>query len=175
MRERNNRKILQTEVVSPAAFTLVETLIVLIISGLLLGILYVSLRAVEHRYQIFLTDSRRQAEISSLRALLNYDSEQSQLCTREGNRFSAHFLGYKVTYVFFDNMVLRNQQTVSDTFRLAVDSLSFSWQDKPMTKPVGPVDELAFVIRIQSETYVFYQRKTYDQATLWKMEKQYSR
>ncbi len=153
------------------AFTLVETLVVLLISGLLLGIVYASLRAVEHRYRIFLADSRRQAEISSLRTLLQRDSEQARVLTKVGNSLNAECTGYAVEYVFSDSILIRKQQSVTDTFHLVVDSLSFTWHNRPVPEPTGVVDGVSFLVRNNGETYVFGQQKDYDQKTLWEIER----
>jgi|GEM_PF-3976775 len=72
-----------------SAFTIAETLIVLIICSLLLTILYGSLQALEHRYYIYLNQTEKEAQLRLLNQLLQTDFARATHLVMKGNQLTA--------------------------------------------------------------------------------------
>gem|GEM_PF-6692653 len=168
-------------VVALPAFTLTETIIVLAISGLLLTIIYASIRAVEHRYHLFIADSDKQLQISGLYYMLERDFQRAQWVRKDDNRIRVDNDSIMITYQLLDSLIVRRQECIcptlvsqpvvlEDTFRLKVQAPVFGWQGKSI-HPAGFLDTFSFEGIFNQEPYYFHLTKFYDQQTLWLIEK----
>ncbi len=156
------------------AFTLTEIVTVMIITGILLTIVYGAFRAVGQRYQVFARSAHVQTEVSLLNNLLHKDIERAYLLQTSPQHLTIQFADPQIQaidYQFLDSSIVRTQQTITDTFHLAPDSLAFYWQ-KNLLPPSGRIaDEVFFLGKTLGESYIFHAHKTYDYQTRWLLEK----
>lgn len=125
------------------AFTVLELLVVLVISAVLFGLAYTALGAVQRQQQLIARKSATLAAISTWQAALAADfAAGSRVEVANDQVRCRHPHGsVRYTYSFPDSVLVREQGEIMDTFPLPIRECTYFWQGQPRT--VGLIDEMA--------------------------------
>ena len=151
------------------SFSLVEMLVVMVLSSFIVGVIYFTYYTV-NSYQITLT--RKYAlneERSSLYYLLKKDFDKSaELRTVHMNELGCYDLTGRANalYFFNDEFVWRKQGTRVDTFYCKMDSLRFLRMGQPITMPDEQIDEVQMILLDFAVPVRLNLVKEYDRAAL---------
>lgn len=142
------------------AFTLMEILVVLIISSTVLYAAYFAFLNI-NLYQRNLTSSlNRKSDILLLHSLLSRDFDRSEIiniASVEEISFKYADPKFSITYLFRDGKVIRSTFYKNDTIQLSAKILEYS------SHPHEPVVES---IQLQADDFTWFFAKQYDGATL---------
>jgi prepilin-type N-terminal cleavage/methylation domain-containing protein len=133
-----------------AAFSLVEMLVVMVLSSMMVGIIYFVYYTV-NSYQVSLSRKFNKVEgVNSLYSLLTHDvdrSEYIEVTTTKVLKCHVKYTGNDIYYSFSPLYVLRMQESRTDTLACPVNSVAFFLHQKNME--TGLIDE------VQIETSFF--------------------
>jgi prepilin-type N-terminal cleavage/methylation domain-containing protein len=154
------------------SFSLVEMLVVLVISGILLGSLYFAYYTVT-AYQLALTKKLSHLEdVNGLYFSLKRDVDRGEAIQSTATRdLRCQFAGQTVQYTFTADYCLRRQTTRIDTFHCKASTPIISWQGKVLE----PADTLQILDALQVTLTDFDPpltmqiHKLYDAASLIKL------
>jgi prepilin-type N-terminal cleavage/methylation domain-containing protein len=128
---------------SVPSFSLVELLVVMVLSSIIVGVIYFSYATIVS-YQLRLSNQKRLVEdAATLYFILKKDVQQST-CVRAISHetiLCERSLG-TVNYGFYDGYVLRQQLDRIDTFRLRFEAPKFYQQTKQLGVFPAIVDEI---------------------------------
>lgn len=149
------------------AFSLVEMLVVMVLSTIIVGIIYFSFSTIQS-YQSQLIRQKQAAEdFSTLYYIVKRDVQLSSIVRAPSNAvITCEYPEKQVEYSFFDNRVVRRQQERVDTFRLAF-SPQLLRAGKLLSEFPAVVDEVRLATGTDSSGFnqlTVY--KYYDAATL---------
>lgn len=127
------------------AFTLMEIMIVMIISGIVISFGYSAYTFIQSRSGTFSEITRRDVSLQKTVALLERDVFRScRIIALNGNELL--FVGEDtVDYHFNPEYLLRRSGTITDTFNIPVNKCSFQFQRETLTE--GLVDKIDLSIR----------------------------
>lgn len=135
------------------AFTILELLVVLVVSALLFSMAYAALRMVLRQQQLIVQKSAALGSISTWQSILAADfkagtavevSQDQVRCERtDGPVF--------YTYSYADSALVRAQGDVVDTFRVPIRECRYFWQGQPRTS--GRIDEIALLSVFARDTF----------------------
>jgi prepilin-type N-terminal cleavage/methylation domain-containing protein len=152
-----------------SAFSLVEMLVVLVLSSMVAGIVYFSYRSVS-LYYLTLDQKRIEVEnLSGLNYLLKKDFEEADLIMAMNPRMIEITNGSssKINYEFFKNYSVRFQDMRVDTFALSCDSIAYRWVKRIQNFYPGCIDKISLeVTREESGPFRIGVVKLYDAASL---------
>ncbi len=157
------------------AFTLLELLIVMLLSSLVLAVAYLALQLVNAQYLHFSRNTEETVALSVLRTQLAKDLERTSIVWRRGGclvleKYAVLDNSARVEYCFQDSLLLRRQEQLTDTFRFAATAIVFSWEGAEQSQ--GPVDQISFNGKLNGESYPFLYRKDYDAQMKWQLTNQ---
>jgi prepilin-type N-terminal cleavage/methylation domain-containing protein len=143
------------------AFTLIELTVVMLISGFLFGIAYLSLRIFQKRYQQFEASTTQLLEVSQAEHLLFQDFAKATCVEAEEQILHFSHDSTQVNYHFSDEYLLRQQLSLMDTFHLSCRPRKLYLLGKELLNGRGLVDELVFDCEVQGEVLNFHFQKRY--------------
>jgi prepilin-type N-terminal cleavage/methylation domain-containing protein len=157
-----------------SAFSLPETLVVMVLSSIIVSIIYFSFQTISS-YQVRLTNQKQQAEdAGTLYYLLKKDFQQSvSVKALDDDRMKCEYWNdANVVYIFQTEYVLRQQSERMDTFRMAFDVPTFLQQGNVVSDYPVVIDEaLLRQNRAGGKSLDFSFYKYYDAASLLQMVK----
>lgn len=135
------------------AFTILELLVVLVISALLFGMAYAALRLVQRQQGIIERKSAMLGQISTWQAVLTADFSASLTVEVAQDHIRCQRAAGPVfyTYSYADSALVRTQGEVVDTFRLPIRQCQYFWQGQPRT--TGLLDELTLLGVMAQDTF----------------------
>lgn len=152
-----------------ASFSLIELLVVMLLSTIIVGIIYFSYYNVA-RYQLDLTNRfTRLNDFSTLYFLLKTDFDRGKTINVENEnsiRIQVPKRGMSVLYEFNTGYVVRRQGAGLDTFKCPVEIPDFLMQGKPLKEIPGWADELHMHVSDSASSVIVSIRKRYDAASL---------
>jgi prepilin-type N-terminal cleavage/methylation domain-containing protein len=152
--------------ISVKSFTLVEMLVVLVLSSIIVGIIYFIFYNV-NTYQLNLM--RKQQQIGDMNTLFFTMKSDAERCEHIDalNPYEVVFRGdIHVAYVFGDKFVLRKQDSRLDSFAGTFLKPVFSWQGRNVERYPDIVDEIQCEFSHFSDSVTLDVRKYYDAAAL---------
>lgn len=157
------------------AFTLLEMLIVMLLSTLVLAVAYLALQLVNMQYVNFDRNTEKIMTVSRLRTQLAKDLARADVVRHQGDclvleKHIAPAHRGLIEYCFEDSLLLRRQEQLTDTFHLTPAAIAFSWEGRAQSE--GPIDHVSFTGGLNGEVYPFLFRKTYDARTKWQLTNQ---
>jgi prepilin-type N-terminal cleavage/methylation domain-containing protein len=150
------------------SFSLIEMLVVLILSGIISGIVFFCFFTVT-TYEINL--SRKLDNVNDATILysnLTKDIKRCQLLRVDNNFLRCTYSenSRMVSYEFFPEYVIRKQIDRLDTFACLSDVPYYTFQGKELIKRKGYADSVSIQIAHADRMLPFTVRKVYDRATL---------
>lgn len=135
------------------AFTILELLVVLVISALLFGMAYAALQLVLRQQRVIERKSAMLGQISTWQALLAADFGTSRTVEVAQDRIRCQRPDGPVfyTYSYPDSALVRAQGEVVDTLRLPIRQCRYFWQGQPRT--TGLIDELILLGVTAQDTF----------------------
>ena len=148
------------------AFTLLELLIALLISGFLSIFIYTALSFLQKRQAIFSRQSKEMLQVTALRRILDFDFENSSLIfISDGISLVCINDSSQISYIFDKDYVLRNRlhsEILPDTFALGCEDIRFYLDKKEVYKPEGLLDAISFRANGKEKNiFSFYAQKYY--------------
>jgi len=109
---------------SVAAFSIIEAIIGMAVTAIIMGILFVIFSIVTGRMLDFRNQNLLVNDLNRLTYSLNKDIFEKEKMTTSENEISFNgYAGEKVSYQFFDDVVLRNSETFIDTFQIKLKTM----------------------------------------------------
>jgi prepilin-type N-terminal cleavage/methylation domain-containing protein len=152
------------------AFTLLEVLVVMILSGILLSLTLLALRIIWSQYIKASRHTEETAALNRLTHRMERDFEQADRITRQPSGLSFHRQNQQVLYEPAEDYWLRIQDEVTDTFYLPPRQLQCFYLKKQLLPAQTLLDELIFETEFREEKLIFHFIKHYDAQTLMQTE-----
>ncbi|MNQ00721.1 hypothetical protein D3C85_133760 [compost metagenome] len=109
---------------SAPAFSIIEAIVGMAVTAIIMGILFVIFSIVSGRMLDFKNQNQLVNDLNRLTYSLNKDIFEKEKMTASENEI--HFNGYageRVSYQFFDDVILRNSETFVDTFQIKLKTM----------------------------------------------------
>jgi prepilin-type N-terminal cleavage/methylation domain-containing protein len=151
------------------SFSLIELLVVMVLSSIIVSIIYFSFYTVS-KYQMTLASKLNGFnDVSELYFLLKKDFERSKTILSADNEHLRCIIerkGIDVEYTFLADNIVRRQTNRTDTFKCKVSTPIFLWQGKEIIAPEINVDELQIELLDGPTSIQLRVHKEYDAASL---------
>ena len=143
------------------AFTLIELVVVMIISGILFSIAYFSFFIISQRFNHFSSASSSVMEISNLQTILNKDFDEAEFLQLQGDDLIVKKDSLELLYHFEEDYLLRTQLDQVDTFHIPIENKSYYFKNAIYYLNTGYIDELEFTSEYHDEKFHFHFHKDY--------------
>ena len=143
------------------AFTLQEMVVVLLLSAILTGFAYYAFMAVQQYYQKYTYKSSFVEQVKRLDFLLNQDTRKSKVVRKTESGFVCVYKNHEVDYVFEEEVILRKQNMVVDTFYCTNLELTCLMKKNTPVLNGHLLDELSLTMNISNEPLHFRLKKKY--------------
>lgn len=124
-----------------SAFTVLELLLVMVVSALLFSMAYAALRMVQRQQRAIERKSAALGQVSTWQTALEADFQPGAIIAVADDQVRCEREGRQVIYTFRDSVLVREQGEVIDTLLLPVRECTCYWQGQSRTS--GLIDELA--------------------------------
>lgn len=109
---------------SAPAFSIIEAIVGLAVTAIIMGILFVIFSIVSGRMLDFKNQNQLVNDLNRLTYSLNKDIfEKEKMTASENEIYFNGYAGERVTYQFFDDVILRNSETFVDTFQIKLKTM----------------------------------------------------
>jgi len=109
---------------SLAAFSIIEAIVGMAVTAIIMGILFVIFSIVSGRMLDFKNQNQLVNDLNRLTYSLNKDIfEKEKMTASENEIYFNGYAGERVSYQFFDDVVLRNSETFVDTFQIKLKTM----------------------------------------------------
>lgn len=137
---------------SLAAFTLLELLVGMILSGIVLTATFSAYHIITRQYEIYTVKSEADAEVSFFVSQLQFDFAHADHIVRI-SEYEIQLQSEKrlLEYGFSEKRVLRNDFSRMDTFNVSVSSLETFWKSEKQNASDAQVDELHVKLNVSGE------------------------
>ncbi|WDF66495.1 PulJ/GspJ family protein [Flavobacterium sp. KACC 22763] len=109
---------------SVAAFSIIEAIVGMAVTAIIMGILFVIFSIVSGRMIDFKNQNQLVNDLNRLTYSLNKDIFEKEKMTASENEISFNgYAGERVSYQFFDDVILRNSETFVDTFQIKLKTM----------------------------------------------------
>lgn len=143
-----------------SAFTLMEVIIVMIISMIVVSLTYKTLDIVSMQYRQFSKSRKHIYELSLLETLLTKDFANSEYLKRMNDGVMCKYRDKNVVYTFNDGFIVRSEGTITDTFNIMPREIKYYFSDKEVKNTNSYIDKVAFVY-VQEGSKFFIYKKVY--------------
>ena len=147
------------------AFTIIELVVVMILSSIILGMAFTAVRSIQQSYELYDQQTQAALDISDFQTLLNTDFENSKLASCANTTLFLTFEQHDLQYQFDYDWVIRQTAYFSDTFFIENNTPTFYYQNQPIS--IGNIDFLEVKSTNEEEEVVFYFEKKYSSTELW--------
>ena|GEM_PF-6462681 len=134
-----------------SGFTLLELLVVLVVSSLLFTMAYTALRLVQRQQAVLERKTALWSQLSTWQQLLEADFRASHRVEAAAEQLQCFRPSGQVTYVFRDSILTREQGETLDTLPAVVRQATYFWQGLPCQ--AGPVDEISLLTLAARDTF----------------------
>ncbi|MDB5267934.1 MAG: hypothetical protein JWP58_974 [Hymenobacter sp.] len=124
-----------------SAFTVLELLLVMVVSALLFSMAYAALRMVQRQQRAIERKSLVMSQVSTWQTALAADFRAGAIIAVVDDQVRCEREGRQILYTFRDSVLVREQGEVIDTLPLPVREYIYYWQGQPRMS--GFIDELA--------------------------------
>jgi hypothetical protein len=109
---------------SAPAFSIIEAIVGMAVTAIIMGILFVIFSIVSGRMLDFKNQNQLVNDLNRLTYSLNKDIfEKEKMTASENEIYFNGYAGERVTYQFFDDVILRNSETFVDTFQIKLKTM----------------------------------------------------
>lgn len=141
------------------AFTLLEMIMVMLLSGILLGIVYFGLNIAQTYYNDYASEKEHLKKVHLVNNLLERDFIFSELVAGEPGSISCVYQTYEVKYTLNEEYIVRTQNFAADTFFLKSNNLKLFFQKEEIVEQSEIIDEIIF--QLGEEKYTIHCQKLY--------------
>lgn len=157
------------------AFTLLELLVALLLSGIVATIVLGCLTLLLQRHGIAEQEQRVQMQVPLLRSALAKDVKAANVVWLTPGGFACRSDSSLIFYEFNRHYLLRRYEghvLATDTFLLDTGERRFSWGDAEPATASSPIDSGVFTLKGGKHFYTFSFKKFYDAATMMQLHNQ---
>ncbi len=155
------------------AFSLVEMLVVLVLSSIVVAIIYVSYSRVQSFYRSVSKKYQTSEDFGALIYTIRKDINASDAVLKTEEGVSCVFREREVSYAFTPSYVVRRQSEVVDTFNCLNLEAYVLFSGSKVEQPRRPVDQVVLVVSGKEEDmHTFRHLKYYDQRSLMRYDLQ---
>lgn len=109
---------------SAPAFSIIEAIVGMAVTAIIMGILFVIFSIVSGRMIDFKNQNQLVNDLNRLTYSLNKDIfEKEKMTASENEIYFNGYAGERVSYQFFDDVILRNSETFVDTFQIKLKTM----------------------------------------------------
>ena len=153
------------------AFTIIELVVVMILTSIIVGIVYSAYSIVGNQYTGYKKINTQNSRVALLSMLLNKDfSTSCFIKSGEDKIFFYDKENNTITYEFWENCITRNSNAVTDTFFISSLNVEMKFLNQKQQFHNSLVDELNFETAIFEEQQLFHFKKKYAADILMKNE-----
>jgi hypothetical protein len=154
------------------AFTLLELLFVMILTTIIIGIGYLTFNISTRQLHSYRANSKKISGVFLVTMLLNKDfTEAKSVLKANDSLIFTSDVNSLLQYFFTEDYIVRNANSVTDTFYYKTQNRSEKFLDKPADVNRGLVDEIYFEIKTDDErAEVFHAMKAYSAEALMLQE-----
>jgi len=148
-----------------AAFTIMELIIVMLLSTLIFGMALTAFQIMQRLYRQYDELSTETTTLDRFRALLAYDVEQATSLHYTENQLILKSTARTLHYQFQKEAIVRKDATPSslaDTLWTAASKIECTWQKGPVQE--GPIDQIALTLFLFEKPLVLQFCKSLDAA-----------
>jgi len=156
------------------AFTILELLVVLIISAIVID-LGISVYQIAFKgFSSYRKINKKINEVSLLNSLLYSDVTKSIKIQKASNGVDLINSNDRiVSYLIEENWITRRQDSITDTFYLSIEKVELKFKDEEVNEIEKPIDEIYFETKILKKSELFHFKKEYDNYSLMVFEQLY--
>lgn len=143
------------------AFTILELLVVLVVSSLLFSMAYAALRAVQRQQHHIELKSALLGQVSSWQTALTADLAAGTVVQVASDRITCQRPNGPIVYIYSypDSTLVREQGELVDTFPVPVRVCAYFWQGQLRTE--GLIDEISLFGVAARDTFYLQARARY--------------
>jgi len=134
-----------------SAFTLLELVVVLVVSALLFRLAYAALGLVQQQQRIFERRSATLGQLSTWQNTLSADMQQARRVVATADQLHCQLPDREVVYSWPDSILTRQQGELTDSLVVPVRLVTTYWEGKPRTQ--GLVEEASFLLVAEGDTF----------------------
>lgn len=142
------------------AVTILELMVVMLISMLVLGIAYQGYMLFFKQFSVFKDSSDKIAEVVLFDRLITGDFNDCKTVVRNEQGVECIFPDKVIQYHFADAYILRKRIAQTDTFYFNLENITFNFRDEPSHTGLL-VDELVFTDKKNERHKTFHYIKLY--------------
>ncbi len=144
------------------AFTLIELIVAMALSGIVIGIIYTSHTIIEQQYTRIKLSGQKISQLKNLNFLLENDFNESESILKNLNQVSLNKDGNSnhIVYLFEEEYVIRNKMNHVDTFFVKTKKIESKFL-YPAINSNNFIEELKIEIITFDESIFFTLNKTY--------------
>ena len=144
------------------AFTLIELIIAMALSGIVIGIIYSSYMIIEKQYNLIKLRDQKISQIKNLNFMLENDFKECESIIKNLNEISLKKEGNInfIVYHFEENYIIRNKLNNLDTFWVKTKDLEANFLNQEINSK-NFIDELKIELIAFDENIVFNLNKNY--------------
>jgi prepilin-type N-terminal cleavage/methylation domain-containing protein len=144
------------------AFTLMELLVSMLISGIVISIIYLSYEIIYKQYEGYKKTNKKITQALLVNTLLKTDFLKAHyILNKEKGLLFLDKQQNAIGYQFEEKYILRKANNVQDTFFLKAITIKQEFMNLKQEEPFGLVDNLFFEASILDELEQFHFQKTY--------------
>lgn len=148
------------------AFTLFEVLIAMVISSLVLLSGFYSYSAIQKAFLNYQEHANTLLENKRLTTWLQHDFSKANKVYGFSDKIICYLSEQEVIYNIDYSMIIREVNTIKDTFNLSVDIMEYALKQEKKYSDNELIDELSFQLQLAKQKQVYVFTKQYDAATL---------
>ena len=156
------------------SYTVIELLVVMVISALTISMIYACYRIFSGQYIAYKNSSEEIAQYILLDRLLIQDVSRAERILKSDQGLSMKFNYKEIKYDFTDSSVIRTDKIV-DTFNIRPHLVQLNYNDLAKHIPDQLVDEISFKSIYKEDTLHFLYKKKYAANVLMSIDDLHSR
>ncbi|MFC3197335.1 type II secretion system protein J [Parapedobacter deserti] len=152
------------------AFTIIETMIALVLTALTISFVYAGIRFAQRQGDTMAQQLESFGEFNRLHRALQADTKRSGEIRYRDSELSFLAGDRIIEYVLGDSLCIRHEGFIADTFHIRIDSVA-SWYDRSRLKGTTGLlaDQAALYVQVRGRSLPITIYKQYDAATLMQL------
>jgi len=153
------------------AFTMVELLVVMVLSGILVGLAFLMFQIIQQQFVTYQTSGNSALTSDNIQRLIQYDFQYADLVKTNNNQLICQHTDRTIHYLFEEQNIIRwleNRDLPEDTFKINTKDLTCFFNNKPIEN--GVVNKCSVNIRYSNSWLTIHQHKTYSAQQLMSLQ-----
>ncbi|SEK54907.1 PulJ/GspJ family protein [Parapedobacter koreensis] len=148
------------------AFTIVETMVALVLTALAISFVYAAIRYVQRQRDTLSGQLDRYGEFNRLHGALQADADDADEIRYNADGIDFYRDHRAIQYLVSDSLCIRHEGIVADTFRIRVDSVGCWFAGQRLETAGQLADQGVLSVAIADRPLTITVSKWYDAATL---------